>query len=115
MDTMLYLQKLGMTRYQSSVLSNILAKQNSTALEISEITQVPYTKIYQVLDSLRYMGFVVADLERPMRFRAVDIDAIVDKLVKSHQESLSRIKRVGEEVKAAYRPDMDEFHTEKAI
>jgi sugar-specific transcriptional regulator TrmB len=112
---MLYLQKLGLTRYQSSVLSTILARQNSTALAISEMTGVPYTKIYFVLDSLRYMGFVTADLERPMRFRATNIEDIVDRLVKRHSESLSRIKSVGEEVKLAYRPGSDEFHPEKAF
>jgi len=112
---MLYLQKLGLTRYQSSVLSAILDKQNSTALDISDTTGVPYTKIYFVLDSLRYMGFVTADIERPMRFRAGNIEEIVDRLVKRHSESLSRIKMVGEEVKLAYRPASDEFHLEKAF
>jgi len=116
MDTVLYLQKLGLTGYQASVLSAILDKQNSTALEITGMTGVPYTKIYYVLDSLRYMGFVTADLERPMRFRASNIEDIVDKLVKRHSESLSRVKRVGEEVKLAYRPNSDEFHDiQKAI
>lgn len=115
MDTVLYLQKLGLTGYQSSVLSALLAKQNSTALEITETTGVPYTKIYSVLDSLRYMGFVTADIERPMRFRASNIEDIVDRLVKRHAESLSRVKRVGEEVKLAYKPSSDEFHPEKAF
>jgi len=110
MDIMLYLQRLGLTRYQSSVLSTILTKQNTTALEISDITSVPYTKIYSVLDSLRYMGFVEADLERPMRFRATQLEGIVEQLVKKHSSALSRIKRVGEELKMAYKPGSDEFH-----
>jgi sugar-specific transcriptional regulator TrmB len=114
---MLYLQKLGLTRYQSGVLSALLSRQNSTALEITNLTGVPYTKIYSVLDALSYMGFITADIERPMRFRATDIETIVDSLVKRHSESLSRMKRVGEEVKSAYMALADEFHAEmgKAI
>jgi sugar-specific transcriptional regulator TrmB len=112
---MLYLQKLGLTRYQAGVLSNLLSKQNSTALEVSDTTGVPYTKIYSVLDTLRYMGFIEADLERPMRFRANQVEDIVENLVKRHSSTLARIKRVGEEVKLAYKPSPDEFHPEKAI
>jgi sugar-specific transcriptional regulator TrmB len=112
---MLYFQKLGLTRYQSSVMSAILAKQNITALEITNITGVPYTKVYSVLDSLRYMGFVTADLERPRRFRAVDIETIANSLVKKHSQPFLRIKKVGEEIKSAYKPAIDEFHPEKAF
>jgi len=115
MDTMLYFQKLGLTRYQSSVLSAILSRQNITALEITNTTGVPYTKVYSVLDSLKYMGFVTADLDRPRRFRAADIETIANSLIKKHSQSFLRIKRVGEEIKSAYRPGIDEFHLEKAF
>jgi len=99
MDTVLYLQKLGLTNNQARIIA-YLEGGESTALEISGATKVPYTKIYSVLDSLRYMGFVVADLERPMTFKAVPIKEIAQALVKRQEIALTKLKEVAKDVQA---------------
>lgn len=97
-DTVIYLQKLGLTMYQAKILS-ALFEGEQTALDLSDKSGVPYTKMYVVLDSLRYMGFVIADMKRPMTFKAIPIGLIVDSLVKRQAEALNRTKQIGEELK----------------
>ena len=100
MDKVLYLQKLGLSKNQARIIAYLESGGESTALEISEATKVPYTKIYFVLDSLRYMGFVVADLERPMKFKAVSIKGIANRLVKRQEIALTKLKEVAKDVQA---------------
>jgi len=79
---------LGLTSYQARIVAHLENEGDSTALEISEATGIPYTKIYFVLDSLRYKGFVIAELERPMKFKAV-----LEALVKQQEQILKRLKQ----------------------
>jgi len=98
MDKQIYLQKLGLSKNQARIMAHLENTGDSTALEISGATKVPYTKIYSVLDSLRYMGFVVADLERPMTFKAVPIKEIAQALVKRQEENLTKLKEVAKNI-----------------
>jgi len=96
MDKVLYLQKLGLSKNQARIIAYLESGGESTALEISEATGIPYTKIYFVLDSLRYKGFIVADLKRPMEFKAVPIKEIAKALVKRQETALNRLKKIAE-------------------
>ena len=62
------LKRLGLTQYQSSALSTIIKKEGCNAGVVSDESEIPITKVYSVLQSLEYMGFIRASFERPKRY-----------------------------------------------
>jgi sugar-specific transcriptional regulator TrmB len=86
------LQSLGLTRCQSHALAAVMAQPGITALEISEKTGVSYTKMYDILETLRAMNFIKTTLERPKRFFAIDPEFIVSFLVKRQEDTVELLK-----------------------
>lgn len=94
------LQKLGLTCCQSKALAAIVAQPGINALELAEKTGVSYTKIYDILETLRAMNFVKTTLERPKRFFAIDPEFIVSFLVKRQEDTVHLIKNHGQKTLA---------------
>ena len=85
------LQQLGLTEYQAKVYAALLSKSESTADEITKISQVPITKIYSVLKSLEDMGFLKCTLTRPKYYRPVAVDGVVDAMINKRQEKIHEL------------------------
>lgn len=62
------LHNLGLTDYEIRVYVALLGRQEMTANQISEETNVPYSKIYEVLDSLEKKGWIGTEGGRPARY-----------------------------------------------
>ncbi len=66
------LVRLGFTRYEAKVYVALLVRGTATASEISDLSGVPYTRVYDVLGSLESKGFVASIPGRPMKFQAIE-------------------------------------------
>jgi sugar-specific transcriptional regulator TrmB len=88
-------RRLGMAKYPAAVMAAMIANPNSTALQLSERTGVPYTKIYQVITGLVGQRFCQASLERPKRFVASDCQRVVDFLLEKQKEAMASLRRHG--------------------
>lgn len=66
------LQDIGLTAYEASAYLSLLKFGVSEANHIGRDADVPYGKIYTVLESLAGKGFVEVQASRPKKFRAVD-------------------------------------------
>jgi hypothetical protein len=51
------LLELGLNRYEARVYQALIAEGTSTAKTISNITGIPYGKVYEVINSLAAKGF----------------------------------------------------------
>ena len=62
------MENLGLTSYEIKVYLSLLEKGSITASDISKKSGVPYSKIYEVLNSLDDKGWLEANNERPQKF-----------------------------------------------
>jgi len=62
------LHNLGLTDYEIKVYVVLVEKGGMTANQVSEAAEVPYSKIYEVLDSLEKKGWVGSEGGRPAKY-----------------------------------------------
>src|ERR671925_373896 len=62
------MESLGLTSYEIKVYLSLLEAGSMTASNISKKSGVPYSKIYEVLNSLEDKGWAESDRSRPQKF-----------------------------------------------
>ena len=62
------LKKVGLTDYEVNAYVTLLEKGALTAKQISYGAQIPFSKVYQVLNSLERKGWIEVSRKRPSRF-----------------------------------------------
>lgn len=66
--------------YETKVWLALLSKGISSAGEIAEISGVPRSRTYDVLESLEKQGFAMAKVGKPVKYIAVKPESVVEKL-----------------------------------
>lgn len=67
------LQELGLKEYEARCFTALTQLSDATAKEISEISAVPRTRVYDAIRVLEAQGLVEVQHSNPQRFRAVTI------------------------------------------
>jgi sugar-specific transcriptional regulator TrmB len=62
------LREVGLTEYEIKAYLTLLERGVMTASEISEYSGVPYSKVYETLNSLERKGWIEAERGRPSRY-----------------------------------------------
>lgn len=85
--------------YETKVWLALLSKGIASAGEIAEISDVPRSRTYDVLESLEKQGFAIQKLGKPIKYIAVKPKIIIEKLKKnlvrdaeSRVEVLAKVK-----------------------
>lgn len=66
--------------YETKVWLALLAKGVASAGEISEVSEVPRSRTYDVLESLEKRGFAISKLGKPAKYIAVKPHVILEKM-----------------------------------
>jgi len=85
--------------YEVKIWTALLARGIATAGELSDISQVPRSRSYDVLESLEKKSFVIMKLGRPIRYIAVKPDEIVRRMKDDIQVRAENRAKFLEEVK----------------
>jgi len=97
-----YLEKFGLNQYEIKAYIAIVAKGVATASELSDISGVPYTRVYDVLNSLESYGLVLRLPGRPMRFKAIHpslaIKNLKRKMLSEFEKKIEDLEREEEEI-----------------
>jgi len=72
--------------YEAKIWTALLSKGIATAGELSEISNVPRSRSYDVLESLEKRGFVILKLGKPIKYIAVQPTETLKRVKKSFQE-----------------------------
>jgi len=81
--------------YEAKVWTALLSKGSATAGELSDTSNVPRSRSYDVLESLEKKGFIIMKLGRPIKYLAVSPTEIVKRVKKGIQEKAeTQIKSV---------------------
>lgn len=89
--------------YEVKVWTALLSRGTSTAGELSNISDVPRSRTYDILESLEKKGFIVMKLGKPIKFVALKPDEVVERvkknLIVTAQERTKRLESLkGDEV-----------------
>ncbi len=83
----------GLNIYESNVWLALLNKGSASVGEIAEMSGVPRSRVYDVLESLEKQGFAIAQLGKPVRYMAVKPGIVLDRLKSNMlKEAETRIK-----------------------
>src|SRR4030067_2382511 len=82
--------------YEVKVWTALLSRGTSTAGELSNISDVPRSRTYDILESLEKKGFILMKLGKPIKFVALKPEEVVERvkknLVKEAQDKSKRLE-----------------------
>ncbi len=89
--------------YEVKVWTALLSRGTSTAGELSNISDVPRSRTYDILESLEKKGFIIMKLGKPIKFVALKPEEVVERVKKNllryAQEKSKRLEKLkGDEV-----------------
>ena len=91
-DVVEQLQWFGLQTYEARCFVALSRVPQATAREISEISDVPRTRVYDAVDVLETKGLVMVQHTNPQVFRAVEIAEAVDTLRRGYESRLLSIE-----------------------
>ncbi|MCL4361887.1 MAG: hypothetical protein OH338_05435 [Candidatus Parvarchaeota archaeon] len=80
----------GLNLYEAKVWLALLSQGKSTSGKLSEIANIPKSRAYDILVSLENGGFIVRDLSKPISYRAIPPQELIEKLEEKAKESLDQ-------------------------
>jgi sugar-specific transcriptional regulator TrmB len=87
--------------YEVKVWTALLSRGVSTAGELSNISDVPRSRTYDILESLEKKGFIVMKLGKPIKFVALKPEEVIERvkknLVKQAKDKSKRLEKLKKE------------------
>jgi sugar-specific transcriptional regulator TrmB len=87
------LLQYGLTEYEGRTYLALVAAGPSTARDLANLSRVPRTKIYGVLEELGAKGLVQLLPERPRKFEAIGIDRYLQQFEDQIKVKLDRLRQ----------------------
>ena len=69
--------------YEVKIWTALLSRGTSTAGELSNISDVPRSRTYDILESLEKKGFIIMKLGKPIKFVALKPEEVVERVKKN--------------------------------
>ena len=86
------LQQLGLKEYEAKCFVGLSRLSAGTAKQLSEVTEVPRTRIYDAIRVLEAQGLVEIQHSSPKQFRAVPLEEALDTLRDQYQDRVERLE-----------------------
>lgn len=90
--------------YEVKIWTAILSKGIASAGELADISGVPRSRCYDVLESLEKKGFVIMKIGKPIKYLAINPSAIIERVKRDITESAEQLSMQFEGIKGT-----DEF------
>jgi sugar-specific transcriptional regulator TrmB len=86
--------------YETKIWLALLSRGISSAGEVAEMSGVPRSRTYDVLESLEKKGFTIEKLGKPVKYLAVKPESVIEKLknntIKSAEEKVQVLSKLRE-------------------
>ena len=86
------LQQLGLKEYEARCFVGLTRLDAGTAKKLSEITEVPRTRVYDAIRVLEAQGLVEIQHSSPQRFRAVPLEEATETLRDQYEDRVERLR-----------------------
>lgn len=87
-ETLDALEDIGLNMYERKIYSALISRGVSTAGELSEMTNVPRSRAYDVLESLAEKGFAILKPSKPMQYVAVPPEEALENVKDLHRDEM---------------------------
>ncbi|MCJ7429057.1 MAG: hypothetical protein MUP66_01575 [Candidatus Nanohaloarchaeota archaeon QJJ-5] len=87
-ETLDALEDVGLNMYERKIYAALISRGVSTAGELSEMTGVPRSRSYDVLESLAEKGFAILKPSKPMKYVAVPPEDALENVKNVHRQEL---------------------------
>ena len=105
------LRTVGLNKYERNLWVALLSRGSSTAGELSDISSVPRSRCYDVLESLADRGFVIVQPGKPMKYVAIQPREALERLKKKvHQEAVETGDKIDRLVKSEHIKELERIH-----
>lgn len=91
----------GLNLYEVRVWTALLSRGVSTAGELSDISNVPRSRTYDILESLEKKGFVVLKLGKPIKFVALKPTEVVERVKRNTMRDAQDMSKRLDELKSS--------------
>lgn len=91
-ETVSLLQDLGLKEYEARCFLALSQLSTATAKEISDVSEVPRTRVYDAIRVLEAEGLVEVHHSSPQRFRAVSVDEATSTLRRKYDGRLETLE-----------------------
>ena len=92
------LKQFGLNSYEVKIWVALLARGISTAGELADISNVPRSRSYDVLESLEKKGFVIMKIGKPIKYIAITptevLDRVKKKIVEDSEQTLKSMDKL---------------------
>ncbi len=92
-------KNLGLNSYEAKIWLALLLKGVATSGELSDITKVPRSRSYDVLESLESKGFVIMKLGKPIKYIPVQPSEVIERLKSKIQKETEQKAKMLDEFK----------------
>jgi sugar-specific transcriptional regulator TrmB len=72
--------------YEIKIWTSLLSRGIAAASELAEISGVPRSRCYDVLESLEKKGFIIMKIGKPIKYIAVQPESVLDRVKKKLEE-----------------------------
>ncbi len=86
------LLELGLNKYEAQLYLTLIGEGISTAKNVSDITGIPYGKVYEIISSLSSKGFCTVLPTKPMKCQAISPTDAMTTAKKNVQEKYQKIE-----------------------
>lgn len=97
----LYLHEMGLSEYEAAAYLALLQQGQGTAKEVANASDIPQSRVYDVLEKLETRGFVTIQMGRPKKYGAIEPDLAVEQYLNykrnEFDESISKIETIGDQ------------------
>jgi sugar-specific transcriptional regulator TrmB len=93
------LKEFGLNTYESKLWAALLSRGSSTAGELADISGVPRSRSYDVLESLEKKGFVGVKTGKPIKYLAIPPNKVIEKVKENIKEQTNKQTILMEELK----------------
>ncbi len=109
------LKGIGLNLYERNLYAALLIKKVATAGELTDLSQVPRARIYDIAESLAEKGFVIIQPGSPIKYIAVEpeeaLERLKDKIKKDAEMMCKRLEEIKnsdivKDMKALYSKDI---------
>ena len=107
------LKDFGLNSYERKLWISLLSRGVSTAGELSDISSVPRSRAYDVLESLEKKGFIVVKVGKPIKYLAVSPTEVIGRVKKRILEEAEEKNKVLTQLKQSeLLEELTTLHTE---
>jgi len=85
------LQQLGLREYEARCFVGLTRLDTGTAKKLSDLTEVPRTRVYDAVRVLEAQGLVEIQHSSPQRFRAVSLEEAAETLRDQYEDRVERL------------------------